>query len=208
MGIDDDSFRIELKAVSKRFGHRWIIKQFSASYSAGATYGVKGRNGSGKSTLMRILAGQLSPTRGQINHLGPIGKIRPENIYASISWTGPYIEIMEELTVAQQLTFHFALKPVQDALTTDQILERIELLPHRARKMRDCSSGMRQRVLLATALYAATPVMLLDEPTVMLDAQSMGWFRAELERFKRGRLCIIASNDARDLESCESVVSL
>ena len=88
------------------------------------------------------------------------------------------------------------------------MLNRIELQRYRNRTLLECSSGMRQRVLLATALYAATPLLLLDEPTVTLDDTAAGWFAGELRRVAPGRLVIIASNDARDLALCDECLSL
>ncbi|WP_157976277.1 ATP-binding cassette domain-containing protein [Lewinella sp. IMCC34191] len=199
---------VRLDEVSKRFGRQWIIKQLSTDFVSGRTYGISGRNGSGKSTLLRMLAGQLSPSRGRVSYTLNGRTVAPDKIYRYVSWTGPYFEIVEELTLLEMLTFHFELKSARAGLDAASILDRTGLTAYAQRPLLDCSSGMRQRILLATALYADTPLLLLDEPTVTLDATAAGWFAEELRQFSENRLVIIASNDPRDLASCEQVTDL
>ncbi|PPK84280.1 ABC transporter family protein [Neolewinella xylanilytica] len=199
---------VRMEDVSKRFGRQWVIKQFSEAFHTDTIYGIRGRNGSGKSTLLRMLSGQLSPSRGRVVFQKAGVAIPPDRIYRYVSWTGPYFEVVEELTVLEMLTFHFRLKPAAEGMTPAIILDRTGLTPFADRPLLDCSSGMRQRILLATALYAAAPILLLDEPTVTLDREAAEWFEAELQRFAVGRLTVIASNDPRDLKACASVTDL
>ncbi len=202
------SVSINLSNAGKRFGRHWIIKDCSDTFSAGEQIGIKGRNGSGKSTLLRMICGQLTPSRGSVS-LSVGGKeISPADRYKHVSWTGPYLEIIEELTILEFLKFHFKLKPLQHGLSIVDLPLRLELDHVRNRKLTDCSSGMRQRVLLGSALYAATEIMLLDEPTVTLDEESAEWFHRELKEFKKNRLVFIASNDPDDLRNCTRVLEL
>lgn len=200
--------RIELTGVGKRFGRHWIIRDFSDVFTSGAQLGVRGRNGSGKSTLLRILCGQLTPSRGKIDFSLEGEKIDVGNIYQHVSWTGPYLEIVEELTIAEFLRFHFTLKPLLPHLALGDIPTMLELDHVRNRKLSDCSSGMRQRVLLGSALYANTPLLLLDEPTVTLDEEAIAWFQAQLAATRQDRLVIIASNDEQDLAGCERILTM
>ena len=200
---------LHLRHLSKRFNRQWVIEDLSDQFPPGSFTGIRGGNGSGKSTLLRMLAGQLTPSRGTITHsLGgrtlPVGQI-----YAHVSWTGPYLEVVEEMTLLELLTFHFTFIPPAPAFTAPlDVLRRIGLDAVRNRKLEDCSSGMRQRVLLATALYADTPLLLLDEPTLTLDEDSAAWFYAELERQRAGRTTVLASNDPRDLVACDRILAL
>ena len=223
--------RIALDGVGKRFGRQWIVEGLRRELRAGTTYGIRGRNGSGKSTLLRLLAGQLTPTIGAVRFRAGNRELPVGDIYNQVSWTGPYFEIVEELTIREALEFHFSLKPLLPGYTIvplgegagarvqrhgpkeggappSVLLDLIELAHVRNRKLTDCSSGMRQRVLLATALYTDTPLLLLDEPTVTLDVPSAEWFSRELRRVRPGRLVVIASNDERDLRTCEEFLVL
>ena len=208
MATEQPPLQIVLDRVSKRFGREWVLRQLTQQYQSGSIYGIEGRNGSGKSTLLRLLAGQLSPSRGSVTFTLGGRPLPVAEVYRCVSWTGPYLEVVEELTIEEALQFHFGLKPLAAQLTVAEVLDRIELGAFRRRTLRDCSSGMRQRILLATGLYAATPLLLLDEPTVTLDRTAADWFTRELSRYAAGRLVVIASNDARDLALCRSVQSL
>ncbi|WP_168797407.1 ABC transporter ATP-binding protein [Neolewinella litorea] len=205
MGVEFPSLNIRMHEVSKRFGRNWIIKQKSEEYVSGRIYGVRGRNGSGKSTLIRLLAGHLSPSRGNISYTLDDRTLPVDQLYRHLSWIGPYFEIVEELTVYEFLSFHFALKPLLPHLSVSEVVTRIGLEKASGYALTDCSSGMRQRVLLASALYAATPLLLLDEPTVTLDADSAEWFQGELKIYTKDRLTLIASNDERDLIPCDTI---
>ena len=202
------SISIHLEKISKRFGRQWIIQDFTDSFTSGEIVGIKGRNGSGKSTLLRMICGQLTPSRGSIR-LSIDGKEIPAaERYRHVSWTGPYLEIIEELTILEFLNFHFKLKPLLPGLEISDIPARLELDQVRNRKLTDCSSGMRQRVLLGSALYAATEMLLLDEPTVTLDEEAAEWFHRELNEFRANRLVFVASNDPDDLRDCARIVEL
>ncbi|MBC6996503.1 ATP-binding cassette domain-containing protein [Neolewinella lacunae] len=199
---------ISLRGLGKRFNRTWILQDLDGDFNAPDLIGIAGQNGSGKSTLLRIIGGQLTPSRGEVRREYRGQEIKVEDCYRYLSWTGPYLELVEELTVQELLHFHFALKPALPGLDPAKMLERLELGFAKNRKLSDCSSGMRQRVLLATALYASTPLVLLDEPTVTLDEKAKAWFYAELDACRAGRLVLLASNDPEDLRHCGRIVAL
>ena len=149
--------QLTVNKVGKRFGRQWVIRDFSERFSTGEIVGIRGRNGSGKSTLLRLLCSQLTPSRGVVNWELGRRAVAVGDRYQYVSWTGPYTEIIEELSILELLEFHFGLKPLAERLTVNDVIDRIGLTAVKDRALYDCSSGMRQRVLLATALYAATP---------------------------------------------------
>lgn len=200
--------RIELNGIGKRFGRQWILQDVDDVLNGGETIGVRGRNGSGKSTFLRVLCGQLTPSRGGIVFSVDDKVVNADQRYRHVSWTGPYIEIVEELTIAEFLDFHFRFKPLRPGISLKAVPELLELDKVRNRRLADCSSGMRQRVLLGSALYADTPLLLLDEPTVTLDTDAMAWFHSQLDAHRDDRLVVIASNDEQDLKSCDRIITL
>jgi len=199
---------ITAQNVSKRFGRNWVIRDFTDAFRSGERVGIRGRNGSGKSTLLRMLCGQLTPSRGKLDFILNDKAVRTADFYRYVSWTGPYLEIVEELSIADFIRFHFGLKPLREGLKPADVPALLELDHVRNRKLSDCSSGMRQRVLLGSALYAATPLLILDEPTVTLDEAAVSWFHAQLTEHGAGRLVFVASNDADDLAGCARVIDL
>lgn len=200
--------RIELTGVGKRFARNWVLQDLAEVFSGGEIVGVTGRNGSGKSTLLRIICGQLTPSRGKVTVELNGEAVRGEDLYRLVSWTGPYFEIPEELTISEFLRFHFRFKTLRPGLSLSAIPEMLELSSARNRRLQDCSSGMRQRVLLGSALYADTPLLLLDEPTVTLDTDAVQWFHRQLREQRANRLVIVASNDTEDLRQCNRILSL
>ncbi len=200
---------ITLTGVGKKFARQWILRDHSDQFVSGVITGVRGRNGSGKSTLLRLLAGQLTPSRGSVVFRYGNLPVAPAEYFRHVSWAGPYFELPEELTIAEFLDFHFAQKAVLPEVGGAAQVQELTGLSHvRNRQLLDCSSGMRQRILLSSALFSATPVLLLDEPTVTLDEEAAGWFREQLRRVARGRLVVIASNDERDLVACDRIIDL
>jgi len=204
----DQQLTITASAIGKRFGRNWIIRDFTDTFRSGEQVGIKGRNGSGKSTLLRMLCGQLTPSRGKLSFTLDGQEIKTADFYRYVSWTGPYLEIVEELSIADFLRFHFGMKPLRASIKLEDVPAMLELDQVRNRKLSDCSSGMRQRVLLGSALYADSPLLLLDEPTVTLDETAVDWFHGQLAKHGAGRLVFVASNDADDLAGCGRVTSL
>lgn len=208
MKSDIPELVIQTKKLGKRFGREWVIKDRNDLLRSGEIIGIRGRNGSGKSTLLRLLCGQLTPSRGKVSWSLNGMDCPLAHWYRSVSWTGPYTEIVEELSVEELLRFHFGLKPLRRELSLKDVPELLDLAGASKRTLLDCSSGMRQRVLLGTALLAETPLLLLDEPTVTLDKQARAWFQAQLTSASVGRLVVVASNDEEDLVQCTRVLSL
>jgi len=202
------TIQLTLTGVGKRFGRNWILQDLNEQFSGGERIGIKGRNGSGKSTLLRIICGQLTPSRGAVALKINEEEVSVNDLYRYVSWTAPYLEIVEELTITEFLAFHFGLKPLLPGLSLTDLPSLLELNDVRKRKLSACSSGMRQRVLLGSALYANTPLLLLDEPTVTLDEDAIDWFHQQLADYCGARLTLIASNEASDLQDCQRVLTL
>lgn len=201
--------KIQLEKLSKRYDREWIVKQFTYDFVAGNTYGISGRNGAGKSTLLRILAGHLSASRGRISFYHQDQPLAAEAVYPLLSYVGPYVELIEEFTLDELIRFHFNFKPLRAGLALKDLPAKMELSKARKRPLNQYSSGMKQRVMLGLALYADTPLLLLDEPTITLDKEGRQWFHQQLaEQTDDGRLIVIATNMAEDLAPCNQLIDM
>ncbi len=195
--------KISLDSVSKRYQRHWVFRSISGEIPAGGRIAILGQNGSGKSTLLRILAGMQPPSSGHILHYRHERRIPQPELFRSLSFCAPGVELPEELNFTELLRFHFSFKKILPGYTIARIIEETGLQKRSTVPIGDFSSGMRQRVKLAQALFSDTPLLLLDEPCTNLDeagvAQYLGW----IERLAPGRTVIVASNDPREYGFCE-----
>lgn len=199
---------VQLEKVAKRYDREWIIRDFNQELETGKCYGISGRNGSGKSTLLRLMSGHLSPTRGRVTFSSDGEILKPADIYPLISYVGPYIDVIEELTLEEMIDFHFRFKPLRPGLSLSGLPQEQGLERWKQRPIKTYSSGMKQRVLLGLALFSDTPMLLLDEPTTTLDTTAQEWFQEKLADHKAGRLVVIATNVEEDLAQCEEVIRI
>lgn len=194
---------LELTDLGKRFRLDWIFRGLTHTFSPGSRTAILGPNGSGKSTLMKTLSGHLSPTKGRVDFVLDDKKLEPEQVFRHISYAAPYIELIEELTLAEAIEFHARLKPLLPGMTTEAFIELLELPRARSKELRFFSSGMKQRVKLGLAICSDVPLVLLDEPTTNLDLAAIEWYKMLVERFSgAGRTVVIASNDPVDVAFC------
>jgi ABC-type multidrug transport system ATPase subunit len=196
--------QIELQQVGKRFRFEWIFRKLDYSFVAGQHYAVLGHNGSGKSTLLRILAGQLSPSHGKIQYLDKQGQsVSRDRIYRQVSMAAPYMELIEEFTLAETIRFQQRFKPFQSGLQEKEMVDLLQLPNVKGKEIRNYSSGMKQRLRVGLALMADTPIVLLDEPTSNLDQAGVDWYHQRIREFGKDRLVIVASNVEADVDFCQ-----
>jgi len=196
--------KIQLQKVSKRFGFEWIFKEVEATFEVGQSYAVLGSNGSGKSTLMQVIAGSLSPSKGKVLYSDEVGKeIAVEKIQRHLSWAAPYLELIEELSLKELITFQSRFKPFVNQLSVNDVIELVELPNVRKKAIRNYSSGMKQRVKLVLAILADTSILLLDEPATNLDANATEWYRQLVHQYSQNRIVIVASNQEKEYDFCD-----
>lgn len=198
--------QIKLANTGKRYNREWIFRHFDYEFTANKKYAVTGSNGSGKSTLLQIIAGALTHNEGKIE-ISSGGKLLPEeNCFKYISLAAPYLELIEEMTANEFLTFHHQFKPL--VCSKEQILATVKLEKAANKQIRYYSSGMKQRLKLAQAFFCATPVLLLDEPTTNLDAEGIALYQQLIKDYSNNKLVIISSNDLAEYSFCDEVVSI
>ena len=202
-------FHIELNNIGKRFRYEWIFKNITHSFQSGQSYALLGPNGSGKSTLMKILSGHLTPSDGQISFSNKEKKIDGDDVYQHISYSAPYIDVIEEMTLTEIIAFHSKFKPLSKGLIINDLIQLLGFKNADDKEIRFFSSGMKQRLKLVLSICSDTPILLLDEPTTNLDAQGVAWYRDLMQQFSdTNRLVIVASNIEHDYEFCEERMNI
>lgn len=200
--------QITLEQVSKRYRFDWIFKGIGYQFVEGSRVAVTGPNGSGKSTLMKVLSGHLSPSKGTVSFIADGKKLGADDVYRHVSYAAPYIELIEEFTLAEAIDFHQKFKPLLPGLRTADLIELLAFPKAKDKQVRHFSSGMKQRLKLALAACSASSLVLLDEPTTNLDAQGVGWYLALMERFIGERTVVVASNVPEDYGFCTAVIDI
>jgi ABC-type multidrug transport system ATPase subunit len=201
--------QIHLTAASKRFNKEWIFSNLDFSFVDGQHYALIGNNGSGKSTLLQIIAGYIGLTKGQINWVNDTDQsIDSSNIYQHISIAAPYLELVEELTALEQIAFHQQFKPLEAALKPIDILEKIGLGNAADKQIRNFSSGMKQRLKLALAIFDQATILLLDEPCSNLDQEGIQTYHQLMQAYAMHKLIIVASNDPQEYQFCKQQLAL
>jgi ABC-type multidrug transport system ATPase subunit len=137
---------LSVEKLGKRFNREWIFRDLDFQFTPGNTYAITGPNGSGKSTLLQVLWGQLPQTSGIIRYKRGNTEIRIEDIGQHVSIATPYMELIDEFTLEEQLEFHFKLKPVRAGLSLSELLEIFYIEHARNQLIGNFSSGMKQRV--------------------------------------------------------------
>lgn len=195
--------RISLDGVGKRFGKHSVFAPLTATFETPQSYAILGSNGSGKSTLLRMMAGMQSASVGKISWYRNGEAIASEAWHKYVSLSAPGIELVEELTLREAVNFHFRFKNFLAGMDARMLIEITGLQRSADKMLADFSSGMKQRVKLALAIFSDTPVLLLDEPCTNLDDAGVSQYRSWVEQFGRGRLVIVASNDLREYDFCK-----
>lgn len=204
-----NNMQIQVSAASKRFNKEWIFSNLNFSFTTGQHYALIGNNGSGKSTLLQIIAGYIGLTKGEIHWTNTAGDaIDSANVFQHISIAAPYLELVEEFTALEQIAFHQQFKPLQNGLSPIELLEKIGLSNAANKQIRNFSSGMKQRLNLALAIFDQAPILLLDEPCSNLDQEGIQTYHQLMQAYAMHKLIIVASNDPQEYKFCSQQVSL
>ncbi len=204
----DSLFSLSLQNIGRRFNRDWIFRGVDYAFSSGKIYAVLGPNGSGKSTLLQVLNGSLSPSVGTISFFYGDKLVDIDKVYEHLSLAAPYLELIEDFTLAEVIDFHFKFKPYKSGMNKNEVIDLLGMQSSKNKLIKYFSSGMKQRLKLALAFCADTPVLMLDEPTSNLDTQGVEWYLSLVQKFAQGRLTIICSNQEHEYSFCDERLSI
>jgi ABC-type multidrug transport system ATPase subunit len=202
------NFQITLQNIGRRFNRDWIFRGVDYSFNSGSIYAILGPNGSGKSTLLQVLNGSLAPSAGKINYFFEDQPVEIEKVYQHLSLAAPYLELIEEFSLAEMIDFHFKFKVFKEGIEKDGLIELLALPGSKNKLIKYFSSGMKQRLKLALAFCADTPMLMLDEPTSNLDTQGVDWYLSLVQQFSKNRLTVICSNQEHEYSFCDAMLNI
>lgn len=189
---------VDLENIGKKFGREWIFRGVNHSFEPEKPTVILGSNGSGKSTLLQVVSGSLMEGEGKINYSLQGKKVAQDAVYAHVTIAAPYLELMEEFTLKESISFHGKFKRWRNGLTEKSILERSGLAHAKDKQLKNFSSGMKQRVKLLLAILSDSPLLLLDEPCSNLDHAACAWYGELIKENSDNRTIIVCSNQMRE----------
>jgi len=199
--------KIALFNAGKRFNREWIFKGVNQTFVSGQKYAITGSNGSGKSTLLQTIAGNMPLSVGNIEwHQESL--INPALVYQYLSIATPYLELIEEMSGIEFLQFHSSFKPLSKEIDIAAILELIGLGKTANKQISKYSSGMKQRLKLAQAIFSDTPVLLLDEPCTNLDKEGYALYQSLIQTYCNDKIVIICSNEEAEIHFCSTSIHI
>lgn len=198
--------KILLSDAGKRYNREWIFRHLNHEFITGNAYAVTGNNGSGKSTLLQVIAGAVQHNEGSVDFFVDNKKIDADNHHQYLSIAAPYLELPEEMNLIEVIGFHQSFKPLLPKTSITSIIDELGLKHAAKKQIRYYSSGMKQRVKLAQAIFSDVPVVLLDEPTSNLDADGIALFHHLISTYCRHRLVIVSSNDEEEYKFCDFIL--
>ncbi len=116
------------------------------------------------------------------------------------------MNIPDHHTVREAISFHGKFKSM--TLSTDELLGEINMDEHADKSIHVLSSGQRQKIKLALAMYNNDILLLLDEPGTNLDENNYQWFANTFDQVKKSKLACIATNEERDAKLCDTAIWL
>lgn len=200
--------KISTTDAGKRFNRDWIFRHFNYHFQEKGRYAITGHNGSGKSTLLQVISGAILLNEGKCNYEINGSTVEPENHYRYVSICAPYLELIEEMNASEFLDFHSIFKPLQPGISKKQILSIVGLGTTAKKQIRFFSSGMKQRLKLAQAIFSESPVLLLDEPCTNLDKSGIELYLHLIQTYCSEKIIIVSSNDETEYQFCKEIISI
>jgi ABC-type multidrug transport system ATPase subunit len=202
------AMKVSLTDAGKRFNRDWIFRHLNYTFEKGNSYAIVGPNGSGKSTLLQVLSGVMQINEGNVLWSIVNGPLSNEKVHNYVSICAPYLEVIEEMNLKEFLEFHNHFKPFLPSLTSENIVAMIGLGQAIHKQIRYYSSGMKQRVKLAQAIFSDTVFVLLDEPCTNLDTAGIELYNYLIDQYCKDRLVIVSSNDETEYRFCTQRINM
>jgi len=188
--------------LSKRFGHRWAVKDLNLEVEKGQIFGFLGPNGAGKSTTIRMLLNLIRPSSGSFELFSKNVKSHGQKIYTRIGALVEKPDFYLYLSAEKNLHFLGALNGGVSRKRIYEVLEIVELAERAKDMVRSYSHGMKQRLGIAQALLCYPELVILDEPTSGLDPQGIKEIRELIIRLahEQGMTIFLSSHLLHEIE--------
>ena len=187
---------LEIKHIEKKYGKKKVLCDVSLSASKGECIGILGGNGSGKTTLLSILAGILTPDKGEMLWEGE------KLTWKQIGYVPQGIPLFEELSAMDNLKLWYPKKVVKKELE-EGVLKLLGISEFIHLPVKKMSGGMKKRLSIGCAVAQKPPLLLLDEPTAALDLLCKQKIWEYLSEYLHsGGTVLLVTHDVWEIEKC------
>jgi ABC-2 type transport system ATP-binding protein len=188
---------LTVEKLSKCFGKIEAVKNLSFSVSHGEVFGLLGPNGAGKTTTIKMIIGMLDPNSGNVCVNGRSIAEQPLEVKRRIGYVPENCALYENLTAREYLelvgNLHH-LPPDRIANQIERLMTTLDLADAIDRRMTGYSKGMKQKVLLISALLHNPDLIIMDEPFSGLDSNSAAVFKQLIGQLVAGGKTVIFSS--------------
>ncbi len=203
---------LEIKNLNKHYGKKHALKNFSFTFTNGV-YGLLGPNGAGKSTLMHLITDNLLPDKdgGCVLWNGKPMTALGKNYRSQLGFMPQQQELYANMTAQVFLGYIAALKGIPKAQAKQDIaaaLEQVELSAAAAQKIGGFSGGMKQRLLIASAILGDPALIVMDEPTAGLDPKQRVIIRRLTHQLGKDKIILISTHIVSDIETIAKEILL
>lgn len=203
---------LKITNLVKRYGRFTAVDNLSMEISEGQIFGFVGANGAGKTTTMRIIAGLLQPTSGEILVDGEDILSSPRKVKKKIGYMPDFFGVYDDLKVDEYMNFYAGIYGIpyrERKGITDQLLELVDLSHKRDAYVDSLSRGMKQRLCLARSLIHDPKLLILDEPASGLDPRARVEMKNILRELKNmGKTILISSHILSELAQMCTVIGI
>lgn len=198
---------VTLTRVSRTYGKTVAVDDLTLAIRRGEMFGLIGPDGAGKTTTIRLVAGLLTPTRGDIRVLGWDPRRQHRPITERVGYLSQRFSLYGDLSIDENIAFFAEIHGLRDyAARRDRLLDLTQLTRFRDRLAERLSGGMKQKLALACTLIHEPDLILLDEPTTGVDPVSRREFWKLLSEFLHQGLTIVMATPYLDeAERCSRV---
>ena len=202
---------IEIKNLVKQFQNETEIEYRDITFETGKSYMLLGASGCGKSTLLNMIAGVLSPTRGDIlidgvNMSAASQKVKDRFRIEKIGYIFQDFKLISDMTVADNIGI-LRLEGV-DISRMDNMLQALDIHDKKNARIKHLSGGQKQRVAIARALVKEPDIILADEPTGNLNFAIGEQVIRKLVEVSKGKTLIAVTHDDRLAKYFDEVIDM
>jgi len=203
---------IDVQSLSRYYGSRCAVDRVSFSISSNEVVGFLGLNGAGKTTTLKVLAGLLLPSGGDVSVDGVDMSESPTGVRSRIGFLPEDPPLYQEMTVRDCLRFVGGLRGMSPSSLEDRlgdVLSRTNLNEVADRVISELSHGFRKRVGIATAIIHSPKLVILDEPISGLDPVQIVEIREVIRGLKKECTVLLSSHILSEIsQTCDRILVL